>query len=99
MSFSFSLARQALPDKPASKAGARQKASTGANLSRSCVFVGQEAPSTEISTTNIVLARPVGSLIKEVCQRDQKICKLLCCTCYKGWRTPPQALEKNIIRF
>nr|XP_028949569.1 uncharacterized aarF domain-containing protein kinase 1-like isoform X2 [Malus domestica] len=33
----------ALPDKLTSKAGARQKASTDANLSGSCVLVGQEA--------------------------------------------------------
>ncbi|KAM2122105.1 hypothetical protein ACFX1Q_019807 [Malus domestica] len=47
-----SLARQALPDKPANKAEARQKASTGANLSGSCVLVGLEAFPTEIPTTN-----------------------------------------------
>ncbi|KAM1004499.1 hypothetical protein ACFX2C_004691 [Malus domestica] len=57
MSFSFSLARRALPDEtcpttPRNEAEARQQPSTGANLQGSCVLVGQETSPAEIPATN-----------------------------------------------
>ncbi|KAM1247306.1 hypothetical protein EV1_043029 [Malus domestica] len=63
------FARRVLPDEtcpttPRNEAEPRQQPSTGVNLQGSCVLVGQETSPAEIPATNIVLARPVGSLIR-----------------------------------